>query len=57
MTFIWLGLGLSLLGLALLSIFGLLGSGESTLSIWGFRIGLLLMLAGISLSLFVDQAL
>ena len=57
MTFIWLGLGLSLLGLALLSIFGLLGSGESTLSIWGFRIGLLLMVAGISLSLFVDQAL
>ncbi len=57
MTFIWLGLSISLLGLALLSIFGLLGSGESTLSIWGFRIGLLLMLAGISLSLFVDQAL
>ncbi len=57
MTFIWLSLGLSLLGLALLSIFGLLGSGESTLSIWGFRIGLLLMLAGISLSLFVDQTL
>jgi len=56
-TFIWLSLGLSLLGLALLSIFGLLGSGESTLSIWGFRIGLLLMLAGISLSLFVDQTL
>ncbi len=57
MTFIWLGLGISLLGLALLSTFGLLGSGESTLSIWGFRIGLLLMFAGISLSLFVDQAL
>ena len=57
MTFIWLGLGLSLLGVVLLSIFGLLGSGESTLSTWGFRIGLFLMLAGISLSLFVDQAL
>ncbi len=57
MTFIWLGLGLFLLGLTLLSIFGLLGSGESTLNIWGFRIGLLLMLAGISLTLFIDQTL
>ncbi len=49
MTLIWLGLGISLLGLALLSIFGLLGSRESTLSIWGYRIGLLLMFAGLSL--------
>ena len=57
MTFIWLGLGLSLLGLALLSIFGLMGSGESALSIWGFRMGLLLMLAGVSFSLFVDWVL
>jgi hypothetical protein len=56
-TFIWLGLGLFLLGLALLSISGLLGSGESTLSTWGFRIGLLLMFAGVSLSLLFDWAL
>ena len=57
MTFIWLGLGLFLLGLTLLSISGLLGSGESPLSTWGFRIGLLLMFAGVSLSLLFDWAL
>ena len=49
MTLIWLGLGISLLGLALLSIFGLSGSGDSPLTFWGYRIGLLLMFAGLSL--------
>ena len=48
-TLIWLGLGISLLGLALLSIFGLSGSGYSAVSVWGYRIGLLLMFVGLSL--------
>ncbi len=48
-TLIWLGLGISLLGLALLSIFGLSGSGYSAVSVWGYRVGLLLMFAGLSL--------
>ncbi len=53
MTLIWLGLGISLLGLALLSVFGLSGSGDSAVSVWGYRIGLLLMAAGLSLSVAV----
>lgn len=50
MTFIWLGLGVFLLGLLLLSIFGLSGSADSTLGVWGYRIGLVLMLLGLSVS-------
>ncbi len=50
MALIWLGLGVFLLGLVLLSIFGLSGSGSSTLSVWGYRVGLVLMLLGLSLS-------
>ncbi len=49
MGFIWLGLSVCLLGLLLLSIFGLSGSANSILSLWGYRIGLLLLLLGLSL--------
>ena len=56
-TLIWLGLSVSLLGLALLFVFGLFGSGDSFLNVWGYWLGLVLMFAGLSLSLFIDMAL
>ena len=48
MAFIWLGLSVFLLGLLLLSIFGLSGSANSPFRLWGYRIGLLLLLLGLS---------
>ncbi len=53
MTLIWLGLGISVLGLVLLSVFGLTGSGDSAVGVWGYRFGLLLMFAGLALSVAV----
>jgi hypothetical protein len=52
-TLIWLGLGISVLGLVLLSVFGLTGSGDSAVGVWGYRFGLLLMFAGLALSVAV----
>ena len=55
--FIWLGLILSMMGLVFISFYGLFGSGDSVVMTWSYRLGLLFMFAGLSLSLFGDLAL
>ncbi len=49
---IWIGLGLLSLGVALLAIFGLVWpKPDSALHNWGFRIGILLTVAGSALAI------
>lgn len=48
---IWLGLFLSLLGFVLLTVCGLVFTGNQALSQWGFRIGVGLLLVGFVLTI------
>lgn len=48
---IWLGLALSLVGLILVTVFGLIWTGaKPALRDWGFRIGIGLLIVGFSLT-------
>lgn len=45
----WIGLAVSILGTVLLTIFGVIWIKDDPLVTWGFRLGLVLMLIGVSL--------
>ncbi len=46
---VWIGLAVSMAGLLLLTIFGLVWVKDTFVHTWGFRVGIALMLAGVSL--------
>lgn len=48
---IWLGLSLSLFGFILLTVCGLVWTGDQSLSQWGFKIGVALLLLGFVLTI------
>jgi len=46
---VWIGLAISAVGLLLLTSFGLVWVKDSFVHTWGFRVGIALTLAGVSL--------